>query len=128
MIEIKSSTGEIVSIKKLKVVTGDSRAEATSEFEAKERLATTIVEGETFVFSVDGVGIAMHPVESSSLGHLGWFDGEMFATFKGKDGFTLYSYKDVSDTRFVDLVNAKSIGRRFGLMKDESLKNYQRFF
>ena len=127
MIKITASTGEEGSAKKMKVITAESRAEATKD-EQVEELGKTIVAGETFVFVVDDKGIAMHPVESSNIGHLGWFGGEMFVTFKGKEGFSLYGYADVSDTRFADLANAKSIGRRFGLMKSESLKSYLRFF
>jgi len=127
MINIKASTGDEVTAKKVRVITGDGRAEATSN-EQLEELGGAIAEGEAFVFSVDGKGVAMHPVESSNIGHLGWFNDEMFVTFKGKKGFTLYGYAGVSDTRFVDLVSARSIGRRFGLMKSESLKDYLRFF
>ena len=117
MIEIKSNTGVDASAKKIKVITADSRAEATKN-EKLEELSKAIVAGETFVLSVDEMGIAMQPVESSNVGHLGWFNNEMFVTFKRKDGsFNLYGYSDVTDTRFADLVNARSIGRRFGLMK-----------
>ena len=70
----------------------------------------------------------MQPVESSNIGHLGWFNDEMFVTFKKGGGFTMYGYPEVTDTRFADLVNARSIGRRFGLMKGESLKTYVQFF
>lgn len=127
MIPIKASGTEDVEVKKMKVITGDGRAEATKPEQVAE-LGQTVVAGETFVFVVDGKGVAMQPVESSNIGHLGWFNEEMYVTFKGKDGFTLYGYPGVTDTRFADLANARSIGRRFGLMKGESLKTYFRFF
>lgn len=113
--------------KKMKVITGDGRAEATKNDQLSD-LSDAIVEGETFVFCLDDKGIAMNPVESSNIGHLGWFNGEMFVTFKRRGcGFSLYGYTGVSDTRFADLANARSIGRRFGLMKEESLKTYVKF-
>jgi hypothetical protein len=128
MIETEVSSGDITTVKKMKVITGDNRAEVTNTDKVGE-LAKVIVEGETFVFSIDDIGIAMQPVESSTISHLGWFNKEMFVTFKNKKtGFTMYGYTGISDTRFADLVNAKSIGRRFGLMKEESLKDYVRFF
>lgn len=129
MIELKTSDGKEVTAKKVRVITADSRAEAASNVKLAD-LPEIIKEGETFVFSVDEMGIAMQPVESSNIGHLGWFNNEMFVTFKGKGGkpATLYGYQGVTNTRFVDLVNARSIGRRFGLMKSESLKDFVRFF
>jgi hypothetical protein len=127
MIEIKSSIGDVKTIKKMKIITSKIQVLAGTEEVAKE-LGASIVAGETFVFSIDEMGVAMNPVESSTVGHLGWFNEEMFVTFKGKLGFTMYGYKDVSGTRFVDLINATSIGRRFGLMRSESLKDYVRFF
>ena len=128
MINIKVGSGdEITTVKKMKVITANGRAEATNNKHV-EKFGKTIVSGESFVFTVEERGIAMFHIDSSMIGHLGWFNDEMFVTFPGKNGFTMYGYKNISDTRFADLINAQSIGRRFGLMRSESLKEYVRFF
>lgn len=128
MINIKVGSGdETGAVKKMKVITANNRAEAVKD-EQVEKLGQIIVGGESFVFTVDERGIAMFHIDSSMIGHLGWFNDEMFVTFPGKSGFTMYGYTGITDTRFADLINAQSIGRRFGLMRSESLKDYVRFF
>lgn len=127
MIEFETNEGTKLTAKKMKVITAENRVEVTKS-EDLVLLGPGIVAGESFVFVSDEKGIAMQPVESSNVGHLGWFSGEMFVTFKTKAGFSLYGYSGVTDTRFVDLVNSRSIGRRFGQMKSESLKTFVKFF
>lgn len=127
MIELKTSEGKMANAKKIRVTTSEGRAEAVSN-EELSGLAGIIVDGQSFVLSVDGMSIVMQPVKSSNIAHLGWFEGDMLVTFKGKELPTLYGYDGVSDVKFLELVNADSIGRRFGLMKSECLKSFVRFF